>query len=209
MNRTLVATFAARPEFSDVSITDADHWAITFFAALGIINPQGVNGSGQFQPERLVARAEIAALIARTFGWDNEFHRNAFPDKCDAAGNCVDDELWNNVAALADYGVVGGYTDSATCQSAGTTAPCYLPRDNVSRVQIVSIVARAFTKTPDLRATGVWAGRRRPQGNTRTCPTAAASAATSPPTARMLVPSPVRPTMLPSPIPTGPPAAAS
>jgi hypothetical protein len=104
-----------------------------------------------------VVRAEMAAFIARVFGWDGEFHRNAFPDKCDPQGqNCVDDELWNNVAALADYGVVGGYTDPATCASAGTAAPCYLPRDPVKRVQVLSIVARAFIKTPDLRPTGFW-----------------------------------------------------
>ncbi len=154
-DRTLVATFAARPAFGDIPASDGDYNAITTLAALGIINPVGVNGSGEFQPERPVARAEIAAFVARTFGWDDEFHRNDFPDKCDAQGNCVDDELWANVAALADYQIVGGYTDGATCASAGTIAPCYLPRDNVQRLQVVSIVARAFTKTPG-RATGFW-----------------------------------------------------
>ena len=129
----------------------------TFLAALGIINPNGVNGSGQFQPDRDVQRAEVSALIARIFGWQNEPHSNPFPDKCDPQGQgCIDDELWNDVAALADYGVVGGYTDPATCASAGTTAPCYLPRDSVKRVQVISIIARAFTKTPTLRTTGFW-----------------------------------------------------
>ncbi len=156
-NRTLVATFAARPSFADVPTSDPDYQAITFLAAAGIINPQGVNGSGRFEPDRDVKRAEIAAFIARTFSWDKEFHANNFPDKCDQnAQNCIDDELWNNVAALADYGVVGGYTDPATCASAGTTSPCYLPRDVVQRVQVASIVARAFIKTPDLRPTGFW-----------------------------------------------------
>jgi hypothetical protein len=99
----------------------------------------------------------MASFVARVFGWQKEFHANVFPDKCDQDGiNCVDDELWNNVAALADYGVVGGYTDQATCASAGTTAPCYLPRDPVKRVQVLSIVARAFIKAPDLRPTGFW-----------------------------------------------------
>jgi hypothetical protein len=156
-NRTLVATFAPRPVFSDVPATDADWQAITFLAAFGIVNPQGVNGSGQFQPARPVARAEVAAFVARTFGWQQEFHRNTFPDRCDPNGaNCIDDELWNDVAAIADHGVVGGYTDAATCASAGTTAPCYLPRDTVNHLQVVSIVARSFIKTPDLRPTGFW-----------------------------------------------------
>jgi CSLREA domain-containing protein len=155
-DRALVATFAAPPSFGDVPSGDPDHEAITRLAALGVINPAGVNGSGNFEPGREVARAEVAAFIARTFGWDDEFHRNTFPDRCDPrGGNCVDDELWNNVAALADYGVVGGYTDEATCQSAGTATPCYLPRDQVSRLQVVSIVARAFTRTAG-RPTGSW-----------------------------------------------------
>ncbi len=157
-NRTLVAAFVARPSFGDVPPSDPDYQAITTLAALGIINPGGVNGSGQFQPSRAVARAEVAAFIARLFGWENEFHGNSFPDKCDPTGaqGCVDDKLWNDVAALKDYGVVGGYTDPATCTGAGTTAPCYLPRDQVLKLQVVSIVARAFTRTPDLRPTGFW-----------------------------------------------------
>ena len=157
-NRTLVAAFVATPQFSDLGTLGAqDRQAVTFLAALGIVNPQGVNGSGQFQPGNDVKRAEVAAFVARTFGWQREFHRNTFPDRCDPhTVNCVDDELWNNVAALADYGVVGGYTDTATCASADTSAPCYLPRDTVRRVQIVSVVARAFIKTPDLRPTGFW-----------------------------------------------------
>jgi len=157
-NRTLVATFVATPQFSDLGgLSAADRQAVVFLAALGIVNPQGVNGSGRFEPARDVKRAEVAAFVARVFGWQHEFHANNFPDKCDAQGqNCVDDELWNNVAALKDYGIVGGYADQATCQSAGTTAPCYLPRDVVQRVQVVSVVARAFIKTPDLRPTGFW-----------------------------------------------------
>jgi len=156
-NRTLVAAFVARPTFSDVPASDPDYQAITTLAALGIINASGVNGSGQFQPERGVARAEVAAFVARVFGWQAEAHANRFPDQCDPRGqNCLDPELWNTVAALQDYGVVGGYTDSATCAASGTSAPCYLPRDPVLRLQIVSIVTRAFTKAPDLRATGFW-----------------------------------------------------
>jgi len=157
-NRTLVATFAARSAFSDVSTTDPDYQAITFLTALGIINPNGVNGSGQFQPDRAVNRAEISAFIARLFGWEGEFHANNFPDRClpSDPNNCIDARLWNDVAALKDYGVVGGYTDSNTCTAAGTTAPCYLPRDSVKRVQVLSIIARSFIKTPDLRPTGFW-----------------------------------------------------
>jgi len=158
-SHALVATFVATPTFSDLGpLSAADRQAITFLAARGIVNPAGINGSGQFQPGGDVARAEVAAFIARAFGWENEFHANTFPDRCVPGNttNCIDAKLWNDVAALKDYGIVGGYTDPATCQAGGTTAPCYLPRDGVQRVQVVSIVARAFIKTPDLRPTGFW-----------------------------------------------------
>jgi hypothetical protein len=156
-NRTLVARFIARPAFADVPTSDPDYNAITTLAALRVVNPGGVNGSGRFEPGRAVARAEVAAFLARIFGWEGEFHANPFPDKCAPSGaNCVDDALWNDVAALRDYGVVGGYTDAATCRASGTSAPCYLPRASVLKVQVVSIVARAFAKAPDLRPTGFW-----------------------------------------------------
>ena len=49
-----------------------------------------------------MVRAEMAAFIARVFDWQTEFHSNTFPDQCDQNGiNCVDNELWNDVAALA------------------------------------------------------------------------------------------------------------
>ncbi len=158
-DRVIVARFVPRPTFNDLDgLSAADQQAITFLAALGIVNPTGVNNSGNFEPDRPVKRAEIAALVARAFGWQREFHANPFPDRCDPTGSagCVDDDLWNAIAALRDYGVVGGYTDPATCDAAQTTAPCYLPRDVVQRVQVVSIVARAFTKNPGLRPTAPW-----------------------------------------------------
>lgn len=157
VSHTLVARFVARPTFGDIPASDPDYRAITTLAALGIINAAGVNGSGNFEPARKVARAEVAAFLARAFDWEDETHGNPFPDKCDPAGaNCIDDALWNSVAALRDYGVVGGYPDAATCRGLGTTAPCYDPRGGVLRVQAVSIVARAFTLTPILRTTGFW-----------------------------------------------------
>ncbi len=74
-NRALVAAFVARPAFADVPPSDPDYQAITMLAALGIVNPQGVNGSGQFRPLDTVARAEVAAFVARTFGWQRATHK--------------------------------------------------------------------------------------------------------------------------------------
>lgn len=146
-NRTVVATFATRATFSDVLNGDGNYEAITQLATRGIINPAGVNGSGRFEPNRGIVRAESAGLIARAFGWNTEQRDNPFPDRCDVQGqNCIDAELWNNVAALSFHNVAFGYPGAPTCEGAGTTAPCYLPRNPVLNVQLISFITRAFNE---------------------------------------------------------------
>ncbi len=55
-------------QFGDIPASDPGYQVITFLAALGIVNPNGVNGSGNFQPGTAVKRAEVATFAARTFG---------------------------------------------------------------------------------------------------------------------------------------------
>jgi hypothetical protein len=52
---------------------------------------------------------------------------------------------------LNHYGVATGYTDGGTCAAAGTTAPCYLPRQGVLNIQVISFLTRAMV------AKGYWA----------------------------------------------------
>ena len=60
------------------------------------------------------------------------------------------------VAAVADYAVGRGYTDAVNLRLGWClSAPCYLLRDPVKRVQVVSIIARAFIRTSQ-HPTGVW-----------------------------------------------------
>jgi hypothetical protein len=86
----------------------------------------------------------MAALIARAMGWTGAPDSNPFTDKCDPVNpaNCVDDELWNRVAELANRNIARGYTDAPTCAPAST--PCYAPRDFVLHAQVLSFIARAM-----------------------------------------------------------------
>ena len=92
----------------------------------------------------------MAAIISRGMGWGGEDHGNGFPDK-----GPVDDELWRQVGTLDFHGVARGYTDPATCASANSTAPCYIPLDQVSNIQTISFITRAmvalgyWTQQPD------------------------------------------------------------
>jgi len=149
-NRTVRADFAPRPTFSDVPTTSASYEAIGQLAARGFI--RGTSPT-TFEPSNPVLRSQAAALIGRTLGFTAAPPAgNPFPDRCEPTNpsNCIDDELWGYVASLSAEGIAKGYSDAATCKAAGTTAPCYLPRDTVLGVQAVSFITRAFV------AKGYW-----------------------------------------------------
>ena len=149
-NRTVRADFAPRPTFSDVPTTSASYEAIGQLAARGFI--RGTSPT-TFEPSNPVLRSQATALIGRTLGFTAAPPSgNPFPDRCDPANpsDCIDDELWGYLASLSANGIAKGYTDAATCKAAGTTAPCYLPRNPVLGVQVVSFITRAFV------AKGYW-----------------------------------------------------
>jgi len=144
------ADFAPRPTFSDVPSTSPAYEAISQLAARGFI--RGTSPT-TFEPGSPVLRSQAAALIGRTLGFTSApASGNPFPDRCDPANpsNWIDDELWGYVASLSAEGIAKGYTDSATCTAAGTTTPCYLPRDPVLGVQAISFITHAFV------AKGYW-----------------------------------------------------
>ncbi|CAA9589338.1 MAG: hypothetical protein AVDCRST_MAG88-4557, partial [uncultured Thermomicrobiales bacterium] len=130
-NYTVVASFVPLPAFPDVSASNPAHDAISQLAARKVI--LGYQ-DGRFGPQDNTLRAQMAALIARAMCWDNESHRNAFPDQ-----GSVDPKLWNNVGTLAHYNVARGYPD-------GT----YKPTANVLYAQTISFITRAMV------AKGYW-----------------------------------------------------
>lgn len=123
----------AVPSFGDVSAGSAYATPIGELAARGII--KGCDpAAGQFCPAAQTLRAQMAALIARSNGWDAEDHGNTFPDR-----NGVDDELWREVGTLAYRQIALGYAD-------GT----YNPTGPVLNVQVLLFISRAMV------ARGAW-----------------------------------------------------
>ena len=136
-DRTVVATFALIPSFCDVTPSTQYYTAIANLSARGmILGSDNPNGAGKcFRPGDEIIRAETAGLIARAFGWDKETHANPFPDRCDPnnPANCIDTELWNDVASLAFYGVAQGFPTNE-----------FRPYDPVVHGQVVSFVVRSL-----------------------------------------------------------------
>ncbi|HEU5326975.1 MAG TPA: S-layer homology domain-containing protein [Thermomicrobiales bacterium] len=128
--------------FSDVPTSHPYYQAIVALANQGIIHGyQPVTCQEEhvaypcFGPDDPIMRAQMAALIARTMGWDQESHGNQFPDRCNAKG-CIDNELWREVGTLAYRDVAHGYQD-------GT----YRPFDHVLYAQTISFITRAMEKS--------------------------------------------------------------
>jgi subtilisin family serine protease len=119
------ALAAARPTFSDVPPSNPYYVAIEQLAARGITNGYG---NGQFGPSDLAVRAQMAAFIARSVGWEGQNWGTPFSDQ-----SGVDSALWQDVGTLAHYNVARGYGD-------GT----FRPLDPVLHVQTASFIARAL-----------------------------------------------------------------
>ncbi|HEU5328050.1 MAG TPA: S8 family serine peptidase [Thermomicrobiales bacterium] len=119
------ALAAARPTFSDVPPGNPYFTAVEQLAARGITEGYG---NGQFGPSDLAIRAQMAAFIARSLGWEAQNWGNPFSDQ-----SGVDNVLWRDVGTLAHYNVARGYGD-------GT----FRPRGPVLHVQTASFIARAL-----------------------------------------------------------------
>lgn len=113
------------PSFPDVPPTHPYYQAITTLASAGIIRGYA---DGNFGPEDPILRAQMAALICRSMGWETENVGTPFPDQ-----GGVDPDLWRNVGALAARGVARGYSD-------GT----YDPTGRVLNAQTISFITRAL-----------------------------------------------------------------
>jgi hypothetical protein len=132
------------PAFSDVPATSSYTQTVRELAARGVIQgyaPATCANAGYaapcFGPADTMLRAQMAALIARALGWDQEPWPNPFSDQ-----GSVDAALWRNVGTLNHYQVARGYGD-------GT----YRPVAPVLKVQAISFITRAMV------ARGYWQQR--------------------------------------------------
>lgn len=120
---------AGQAPISDVSTGDVAYQSITHLVSYGIIHGYG---DGTFGPTDTVLRCQMAALICRAMGWDQEDHAaQGYPTFTDRDG--VDDSLWRNIGTLQYRGVVHGY-DQYTF---GTLDP-------VLEEQVISFITRAW-----------------------------------------------------------------
>jgi hypothetical protein len=92
------------------------------------------DGSLCFAPDDNTLRAQMAALVARPYGWDQESHPAPFTDR-----GAVDDNLWASAGTLNFYNMARGFGD-------GT----YRPIDPVLHAQTISFITRAMV------AKGYW-----------------------------------------------------
>ena len=127
----------ASASFSDVNSSTSFSYSIGQLALRNIARGQG----GSFSPNNQVNRAQMAAFIARSMGWDTDTSNGAscFPD---LATSGIDMSLRYNICTLQAHGVVQGYQD-------GT----YDPLGNVLKVQTIAFISRSMV------AKGYWAAQ--------------------------------------------------
>ena len=140
-NHSVMATFNKPTAFCDVNTNDLYFAAIQQLSARGVIRGfEREDGQLCFAPNDGTKRAQMAALIARPLGWDQEDHGNPFSDQGQVDGN-----LWRNVGSLAFYNVARGYKPE-TCAALGVGTPCYGPTDEVVYAQVVSFITRGMVE---------------------------------------------------------------
>lgn len=110
--------------FSDIEPRRGGELQINQLAARGVIRGQ----DGTFDVYGRLNRAQMAVMIVRLMGWENQPGTSAFSDR-----GSIDPELWQAVGILAAKGIARGYGD-------GT----FHPTDLVSFVQVISMITRAM-----------------------------------------------------------------
>lgn len=113
-------------EFSDVNT----HWAKESVNNMGsrmVVN--GV-GSGNYEPNRNMTRAEFAAVMVRALGLEPGKGASSFGDIASNEWYC------GYVKTAAAYGIIKGYSDAA-----------FGPNDMITREQAMTMIARAMKIT--------------------------------------------------------------
>jgi VCBS repeat-containing protein len=112
--------------FADV----VSHWAKDAINDMGSRMVVTGIGSGIYEPERSITRAEFAAIIARALGLAQGMDESAFGD-----------------VSLTDW--FNGYVDTATLYNliTGYDSVSFAPNDTITREQAMTILARAMKLT--------------------------------------------------------------
>jgi hypothetical protein len=114
--------------YNPVAFTDvAKHWAKDAINDMGSRMVVAGTGSGTYEPDRSITRAEFAAVVVRALGLRQGTEESRFGD--------VSLTDWFNgyVDTAAEYGLITGYDDGRFC-----------PNDTITREQAMAIIGRAM-----------------------------------------------------------------
>src|SRR5690606_1486461 len=106
------------------------HWAEEAVGDMGSRMVVNGTGSGKFDPDRSVTRAEFAAIVVCGLGLPKEGGSSRFPD--------VGGGDWKGgvISAAVEYGLIDGFED-------GT----FRPDEQITREQAMMIVSKAMAIT--------------------------------------------------------------
>ena len=115
---------SANTMFSDVGTTHRAQAEIYYLVQGGIVS--GVTTT-QYAPDRLVTRAEAAALLGRSLGLNGEKRSTQFPDV--SSSNFAS----GYIQQMVEKGIISGYNDGK-----------FHPQDTLTRGQMAILISRAF-----------------------------------------------------------------
>lgn len=113
-------------EFSDVT----DHWAKDSINNMGSKMVISGVGANNYDPDRDITRAEVAAIVVRAFGLEDGLGEETFNDVSESVWFC------GAVKTAVSYGLIKGCGD-------GT----FQPNDKITREQAMAIIPHAMDKT--------------------------------------------------------------
>jgi hypothetical protein len=123
------------------SYTDVppDYWAYHYIAYLTCNSAISGYPDGSFQPGANMQRDQFARVIVKAKQWQIQHLSQIFSD--------VPSTYWayNYVETSYAFDAVTGYHDSSQstpCADHQVATPCYLPHNNITRAELISVVVR-------------------------------------------------------------------
>lgn len=133
----------ASATFSDLDLAPWARPAVLTLQSQGIVRGYG---DGRFAPEQPVTRAEVAALIIRTLGLEEEAARRAAAPLGFADSESIPSWAHGHVAVAVDRGITTGLATEA--------GVAFRPQRAATRAEIVVMLIRALGREADALALG-------------------------------------------------------
>lgn len=147
LNLVLAPPAAGRAQasaaFSDLDLAPWARPAVLTLQTQGIVRGYG---DGRFAPEQPVTRAELAALIVRTLGLEDEATRQTAAPLRFADSESIPSWAHGHVAVAVDRGITTGLATEA--------GVAFRPQRTATRAEIVVMLIRALGREADALALG-------------------------------------------------------